>query len=274
METAPHAAGLADDPPPGIPLGFPENVTAEQVAMLDELVGIAMNVAHTLNRKFLATGDALPADVVSLNEVMRAARRTMVLRNKLVADGRMTDAELAAAKARRDAAMARRDAARAASLLRTRKTAMQAALDALIEADAAERATPRAETEQLMRDARERLLDGDIDRAFGAADYSAIILDICKALGITPRKEIWSHRMMQLEIAATAEQIRRFEAGLKAPAGPAATPLPPTPAGLGNGPGPGGSYPKLGPFTFDARGAVLSVDRPDDPPRRRPPDSG
>jgi hypothetical protein len=271
MSTTTSEPALADDPP----FGFPEDVTVEQVAMLDELVGIAMGVARSLGRKLAATDDPAPADVASLNEVMRAARRTMVLRNKLVADSRMTPAELAAAKARRDAALARRDAARAASLLQTRKAAMQDALDALVKADAAERGTPPAETEQLMREARERLLDGDIDRALGAADYSAIILDICKALEITPRKEIWSHRMMQLEISATAEKIRRFEAGLKEPPEPTEmSRLPPTPAGLGRGPGPGGSYPKLGPFTFDATGAVLSVDRPDDPPRRRPPDSG
>jgi hypothetical protein len=262
MSTPSSDAALADDPP----LGFPEDVTVEQIAMLDELVVIAMNVARTLDRKVAATGDAAPADVKSLNEVMHAARRTMVLRNKLVADSRMTPAELAAAKARRDAALARRDAARAASLLRTRKAALGDALDAMVDADAAASGASPADTERLRQEARERLLDADIERAFGEAAYSAIILDICKALSITPRKEIWSHRLMQMEIAATAEQLRRFEAGLQDSAAQTGRKLPPTAAGLGNGPGPGGSYPKIGRFNFDATGAVESVDPPDDPP--------
>jgi hypothetical protein len=291
-----------DDPPEASPpLGFPESVAVEQVAMLDDLIGIAMTAARTLGEKIEATGRAEPADVKSLATVMQAARRTMVLRNKLVADSRMTAAELAAAKARRDAGLARRDAARAASLLRSRKAAIGDALEELVKADAAERGTPPAATARLLQAVQERLLDADIDRAFGAADYSAIILGICKALGITPRQEVWSHRLMQLEIAATAATLRRFEDGLKDPG--VRTPgvrtpgvrtpgvrtpgvrtpsmLPPTPAGLGNGPGPGGSYPKVGPFTFDATGAVASVDRPDDPPstwkvpaRWRLPDTG
>jgi len=262
MDPTPSAPELADASPP---LGFPENVTAEQVAMLDELVGIAMRAARTADRKIVASGQTDGPEMKGLAAVVVAAERAMALRNKLIADGKMTAAELAAAKARRDAGLARRDAARAVSLLRTRKQAMGDALEALVEADAAERGTPPADTVRLVAAARGRVLDADIDRALGAEDYSAIILGICKDLGITPRREIWSHRMMQLEIAAVAEKLRRFEAGLKPPAVPTASRLPPTAAGLGNGPGPGGSYPKIGPFNFDETGAVASVDPPDEP---------
>jgi len=254
--------------------------------MLDELAGIAMTVARTLGRQIEATGRAEPADVASLSEMLRAARRTFALRNKLCAESRMTDAERAAARARRDAerdaALARQKVAQARALLRERKAEVRETLEGLIQTDAAERGTPPAETERLVQDVHERLLDADIERAFGFEDNSAIILGICKMLGITPRREIWSHRMMQTQISATAAKLRDFKDGLQEPGRSSAGGLPPTPAGLGNGPGPGGSYPKVGPFTFDATGAIVSVDPPDEPPsswrvpqgRRRPPDSG
>jgi hypothetical protein len=260
MSATPTAPGLADEAPP---LGFPEETAAEQVAMLDELVGVAMKAARAMGRKIEAAAQPEAADLKSLAAVVTAAQRAMALRNKVAADGRMTEAELAAAKARRDAGLARRDAARAVALLRTRKQAIGDALEALVQADAAERGAAPADTVLLIEHARGRVLDADIDRAFGVEDYSAIILGICKALGITPRTEIWSHRMMQLEIAATAERLRRFEEGLQPPAVPTPGRLPPTAAGLGNGPGPGGSYPKIGRFNFGPTGAIVSVDPPD-----------
>ncbi len=279
MDTAPSAPDLAAAPPSGII----EDVTAEQCAMLDELAELATTVARTLVRQIQATERAEPADVTSLSEMLRSARRTIALRNKLFAESRMTDEEVAAARARRnaerDAALARREAAAARTLLRERKEEVRATLEDLIKADAAERGTSADGTERLVQEMQERLLDADIERAFGFEDSSAIILGICKAMAITPRKEIWSHRLMQVQISATAAAVRDFQEGLKDPGG--RTALPPTPAGLGNGPGPGGSYPKIGRFNFDATGAIVSVDPPaeplsdwDVPKRRRPLDSG
>jgi hypothetical protein len=271
MDTVPPGPELPADPP----FGFPENAAVEQCAMLEEMAGIAMAVARTLSRQIEAADWASPEDVASLTEVLRAARRSIALRNKVLADSRMTDEEHAAARARRDAAAA-------AAQLRTRKQAVRETLEDLIHADAAERGTPPGDIERLVHDMHERLLDADIARAFGVEDYSGIILGLCKLMQITPRKEIWSHRMMQTGISETARKVRAFQDGLKDPGAQAAkSKLPPTPAGLGNGPGPGGSYPKLGPFTFDETGAVLSVDPPDEPPSswkvppgRRPPDRG
>ena len=254
MDTTPAPSELPAAPPP---FGFPEDAVVEQVAMLDELARIAMTVARIMGRQIETAGRTEPAELKALAEIVVAARRTIALRNKIVADGRMTEAELAAARTIRAAVLARQEAARAAVHLRERKTQVRETVEELIQADAAERGTPPAKAEQLVQDARERLLDADIERAFGVEDNSAIILGICKMLGITPRREIWSHRMMQTQISATAQKLRDFQDGLQEPGGPSAGGLPPTPAGLGNGPGPGGSYPKVGPFTFDATGAIV-----------------
>jgi hypothetical protein len=277
MDPASQAPELAAEPLGDTqPPGFPAETLAEQCAMLDELAGIATTVARTMGRQIEAAGRAEPAEAMALAEIIRAARRTIALRNKIVADSQLTGAEIAAA-------LLHREAARAAAHLRVRKTQVRATLEELIEADAAAHGTPPAEAERLVREVRERLLDADIERAFGVEDNSAIILGICKTLGITPRREIWSHRLMQTEISATAAKLRDFETGLHDPGGPgsATGSLPPTSAGLGNGPGPGGSYPKIGRFNFDATGAIASVDPPDEPvpywlpaEARKPPDSG
>ncbi len=230
--------------------------------MLGELAGLAMAMARMLSRQVEAAGRVYPDDVGMLEDVSRVVRRTIALRMKAAADGRMTDAQRVAARMRQAEAAGRAE-------VRAAREAVGRGMEAGIRAEAAERGAPPSDTERLLCDMNERLLDLDIAKADTFEAKSGIILDLCKALGITPRREMWSHTLMKVRISEEAATLRRFAAGLKDPGVPIERPAPP----------PGG-YPKIGRFTFGPTGAVIAED-PHDPEwaetlrrARKPPDSG
>jgi len=234
--------------------------TAQHGAMLAELGQIGMVLARTLERQVEATGRVGAEEAALYEGVSRAVRRTVALHAKLHADSRMSEEQRAAERASRAAAAA-------LASLRARKDAVRRAVEDTIRADAERCQAAPGDTERLLGDLHERLLDPDIEAAFGQRDNSAIILGICKDLYITPRDEIWSDKLMEVEIPATAAALRRVAEDRLPPDGSLADDVvAASPATAGAG----GVHTKIGRFTCGPTGAVVRVDPPDEPSSDEP----
>jgi hypothetical protein len=290
MKPASPEPGLASDlPAGGEPLcdASDEMVAARarHCAMLGDLAEVGMVLAGALRRQVEATGRCGPEEAASFDIISRAVRRGIALREKLLDESSMTEQERAAARAARAAAAA-------AARLVARREQVRVALERTIEAEVRARGLGRSDRERLLCDLHERLGDPDIARAFTEADNRAIIEGICKDLEITPRKETWSIRAMEIGVADTAAELRRVAAQFSASAAaaaavadravrsdapaeepPAASCVTLTPEGLR----------KIGRFTFGPDGSVVA-EEPMEPGigewakqyqrKRDPPDTG
>jgi hypothetical protein len=257
---------------------------AMHCAMLAELAEIGMAVARALRRQIEA-GQGVAEPVAALGEVALMVRRTIALHAKLHADSLLTYEQRAALRASRIAAAER-------ARLQDRKEAVGRAVATEISAHAEARGEPREKTERLLADLNERLLDPVVEAAFGHRDNSAIILGLCKALDITPRKETWSDEAMHAGILEHAAEVRRAMAARARPEGAVPDPqfkAPPpdasSPEALSpDAPSPDAPPPeapppespwvekRIGPLVFGPTGAVIRVEKADPPPSAWPAD--
>lgn len=176
--------------------------TARQLAMLQELAEIGMQMARAVRDEALAL--AAPADEdasprppsrfgngdlgLVYSRVARAVRQTLALETR-VADGI-------------EAARVERERDRVAAIRRAADERQQEVRDYVtqaIEAEAAERNTPESEVERLLDDLDERLDEGDYADALKVAPIGELVAGICADLGVTPDWSLWEDQAWAIE---------------------------------------------------------------------------
>lgn len=184
------------------PVCAAEARTARQLAMLQELAEIGMQIARAVRDEALVSAE--PADEdgaprppsrfgngdlgLVYSRVARAVRQTVALETR-VADG-IEQARVERAR-RRDAAI--RWAAH------ERRQEIRHYVTQAIEAEAAERNTPESEVERLLDDLDERLDDRDYGDALADAPIGDLVALICADLGVTPDWSLWEDQDWAIE---------------------------------------------------------------------------
>jgi hypothetical protein len=217
------------EPAPDDPEGRAAARTARQLAMLQELAEIGMQMARAVRDEALARAedaDAAPKPPSPFGggdlglvyaRIARAVRQTLALETR-VADG----IEKAGIEQARNRVAAVRTA------LDERQHAVRDYVADAIEAEAAERGTPDRDVERLLDDLDERLDDGDYDDALADGPIGDLVARICADLGVTPDWSLWEDQDWAIEYEKSlppyggdigAERWRHLEA-------PAAPPPP------------------------------------------------
>ena len=216
--------------------------------MLDELAECGMVMVRALRRKTAAAGGPDETMRKLMDGFGAGVRRTLALSQKIEDETRKTAEQ-------RHAESLRRIEAQAMAKYRVRFTAIRKLVEDEVVAHAEQRGVPGLR-EQLLVDMHERLLDADIERATTQMDISAIILSICKSMGITPRKEIWSDALMAVEITRMRDDMVSAEAAREAREAAPAEVLVPEPQGPGE-------FVKIGGATFNPAGSFVCKDPPE-----------
>jgi hypothetical protein len=198
---------------------------ARQLAMLQELAEIGMQMARAVRDEALARTDATAPVPPSrfgggdlglvYARIARAVRQTLALETR-VADG--------IEKARVEQARSQVAAVRTA--LEERQHAVRDHVADAIEAEAAERGTPDRDVERLLDDLDERLDDGDYDEVLADAPIGDLVARICADLGVTPDWSLWDDQAWAIEYEKSlppfggdigAERWRHLEAAAAPP---------------------------------------------------------
>jgi hypothetical protein len=232
--------------------------TADDIAMLGELAAIGMRMVRRAEQQVEAAGQLDQAQAVVLEIASRTVRRTIALRQRLFADSKKMPEQLAAERAQR--------AVRAAEAARRRdenRQLVKRGFDVLVESGPSDR-------ENLFADLYDRVVDHDIAMASTPEAIGAILLGMCRQIGITPTRETWSKALMAAEISATHAEIQRHDA--ERAAGQAA-------AARGEDWRDGVEFSRppdeattIGRFTFGPGGALLDEGPPEGPETEWPPD--
>jgi hypothetical protein len=247
MDTAPPDPGLAVDPSGADP-------TADDIAMLGELAALGMRMARRAEMQVEAAGQLDHDQAVVLEIVSRTVRRTIALRQRLFADSRKTPEQLAAERAAR---AERAERAEQARLLGTRER-VKRGLNVLAESGPSDR-------ENLFADLYDRVLDHDIAMASTPEAIGALLLRLCRDVGITPQRETWSKALLAAEISATYAEMQEYDAERAAAEG----------ADWREGvefSKPPDVETKIGRFTFGPGGMLMHEDPPERPEAEWPPD--
>jgi hypothetical protein len=203
--------------------------TARQLAMLQELAEIGMQIARAVRDEALARTEraaderapARPSPFgggdlgLVYSRIARAVRQTLALESRL-ADG--------IEKARTEQARSQVAAVRTA--FDERQHEVRDYVAEAIEAEAAERGTPERDVERLLDDLDERLEDGDYDEALADAPIGDLVARICADLGVTPDWSLWDDQAWAIEYEKSlppfggdigAERWRHLEAAAAPP---------------------------------------------------------
>ena len=213
------------------PVCSAETLRAQQLAMLQELAEIGMQMARAVRDEALAPVEPADEDApkppsrfgsgdlgLVYSRIARAVRQTLALQIRI--------AEFIE-KVRLEREQRRVAAIRTAADARQQEIRDYVA--EAIEAEAAERNTPEREVERLLDDLDERLDDGDYDDSASIGD---LVARICADLGVTPDWSLWEDQAWAIEHlkATTAGDIGADRwRHLEAPPGAAEPPDGPPP---------------------------------------------
>ncbi len=147
--------------------------------ILETLAGLGLEVAMALKAKIVAAADAESADRLSLafTRVSRSIRQTLAFKAKL-AEMKAKSAEKRQSK--------ERDQAIETSRLRAKKH--QVARDVALMVKAT------AESENLLGDLHERLMDPDIEDELLTIRVGNVIIGLCDELGIPVELSVWQDK--------------------------------------------------------------------------------
>jgi hypothetical protein len=175
--------------------------TARQLAMLQELAEIGMQMARAVRDEALARAEVAderaPAQPSRFRgsdlglvyaRIARAVRQTLALETR-IAEG--------IEKARVERARAQVAAVRTA--FEERQHEVRDYVAEAIEAEAAGRGTPDRDVERLLDDLDERLDDGDYDEVLADAPIGDLVARICADLGVTPDWSLWDDQAWAIE---------------------------------------------------------------------------
>jgi hypothetical protein len=188
------------DATPDDPEGRAEARTARQLAMLQELAEIGMQMARAVRDEALVRtelDEEAPASPsrfgggdlgLVYSRIARAVRQTLALETRL-ADG----IETARFEQQRTHVAAVRSA------FTERQHEVRDHVAEAIEAEAAERGTPERDVERLLDDLDERLDDGDYDDALADGPIGDLVARICADLGVTPDWSLWEDQAWAIE---------------------------------------------------------------------------
>ncbi|MDB6080198.1 MAG: hypothetical protein JWO82_3945 [Akkermansiaceae bacterium] len=177
--------------------------TARQLAMLQELAEIGMQMARAVRDEALARAEAAIEDAAAsrrpspfgggdlglvYSRIARAVRQTLALETRL-AEG----IETAKFEQRRAHVAAVRSA------FQERQDEVRDYVAEAIEAEAAEKGTPEKEIERLLDDLDERLEVGDYDEVLPNLPIGDLVERICADLGVTPDWSLWESEDWAIE---------------------------------------------------------------------------
>jgi hypothetical protein len=181
------------EPAPDDPEGRAAARTQRQLAMLQELAEIGMQIARAVRAEALARVEAAAEDApvrpspfgrgdlgLIFSRIAKAVRQTLALETR-IAEGIET------ARVER----ARAHVERVRSAFQERQDEVRDYVAEAIEAEAAEKGTPEREIERLLDDLDERLEDGDYDEVLPNLPIGDLVERICADLGVTPDWSLW-----------------------------------------------------------------------------------
>ena len=167
--------------------------TARQLAMLQELAEIGLQIARAVRDEALARAEPVdeeaPARVspfgagdlgLIYSRISRAVRQTLALESR-IAEG----LETARFERRRS------HVAKVRSAFEDREREVRDYVAEAIENEGAERRIPDNEVERLLDDLDERLEDGQYDDALADGPIAELVARICEDLGVSPDWRIW-----------------------------------------------------------------------------------
>jgi hypothetical protein len=191
------------EPEPDDPEGRAAARTQRQLAMLQELAEIGMQMARAVRDEALARAEAADDEEdapkppsrfgggdLSLvySRIARAVRQTLALETR-IADG--------IEKARFEQRRAHVAAVRSA--FQERQDEIRDHVAEAIEAEAAEKGTSEREIERLLDDLDERLEVGDYDEILPDLPIGDLVARICEDLGVTPDWSLWEDQAWAIE---------------------------------------------------------------------------
>ena len=188
------------EPEPDDPEGRAQARTARQLAMLQELAEIGMQIARAVRDEVVARaeraaiedpptprlGGGDPGLVYS--RVARAVRQTLALQTR-IAEG----IETARFEQQRTHVAAVRSA------FTERQHEVRDYVAEAIEAEAAEKGTPEKDIERLLDDLDERLEVGDYDEVLADLPIGDLVERICADLGVIPDWSLWEDQAWAIE---------------------------------------------------------------------------
>jgi hypothetical protein len=199
-DAAPIIEPAPDDPEDraDAPICAAQARTERQLAMLQELAEIGMQIARAVREEALARAEPADADAPSrfgtgdlgliYSRVARAVRQTLALEARVADDS--------------ETAKVQREQRRVAAIrwaAHERRQQVRGYVTQAIEAEAAERNTPESEVERLLDDLDERLEDGDSGDALADAPIGELVAGICADLGVTPDWSLWDDQDWAIE---------------------------------------------------------------------------
>jgi hypothetical protein len=189
------------EPTPDDPESCAQARTARQLATLQELAEIGMQIARAVRDEALARAEAADEDAPArpspfgagdlgliYSRVARAVRQTLALEARIADD---------LEKAKFEQGRRRNAAIRTA--LDERQQEIRDYVAEAIEAEAVEKTSPDREVERLLDDLDERLDAGDYDDALHHGPIGELVARICADLGVIPDWDLWDQHDWALD---------------------------------------------------------------------------
>jgi hypothetical protein len=203
------------------PVCSAETLRAQQLAMLQELAEIGMQMARAVRDEALAPAEPADEDAprpasrfgngdlgLVYSRIARAVRQTLALQMRVAEDIEKVRVQ---GEQRRVAAIRQ--------AMEERQTEIRDYVAEAIEAEAVELKKPEREIERLLDDLDERLEAGDYDDALDDAPIGELVARICADLGVIPDWDLWDdhdwaaeHLKAQSLSDIGAERWRHLEA--------------------------------------------------------------
>ena len=184
-----------------------EALRAQQLAMLQELAEIGMQMARAVRDEALARADAANEDAAAptkpsrfgggdlglvYSRIARAVRQTLALETRVAEDIEKTRLQR---EQRRVAAIHR--------AMEDRQHEIRDYVAEAIEAEAVELKKPEREVERLLDDLDERIEAGDYDDTLQTAPIGELVERICADLGVIPDWSLWEDQDWAIEYQAS-----------------------------------------------------------------------